>query len=141
MRESEQVRQFVRFQKTADGIYFACIEPIYNVLPCNADFFADRFADQTWIIYDVKRKYALYYDLHKTEIVKFDNLQIDTATGRLSPEQADAGEIDFQQLWQQYLKDITIKERINLKLQRQHMPKRFWKYLPEKYQNIQQNDV
>ena len=131
-KEAERMRQFVRFQKTADGIFFACIEPLYNVLPFAAEFFEDRFADQQWIIYDVKRKYALYYDLNKTEEVFFDQLLIDTDTGKLSEEQSDKSEIDFQKLWKQYFKSITIKERINLKLQRQHMPRRFWKYLPEK---------
>ena len=44
-REAEKMKQFVRFQKTADGVFFAYIEPLYNVLPCVSDFFEDRFAD------------------------------------------------------------------------------------------------
>ncbi|MDR1181486.1 MAG: DUF4130 domain-containing protein, partial [Bacteroidales bacterium] len=38
----------------------------------------------------------------------------------------------FQATWKQYLQSISIKERKNPNLQRQHMPKRFWKYLTEK---------
>jgi probable DNA metabolism protein len=38
----------------------------------------------------------------------------------------------FQKLWKAYFKSLTIKERINPKLQRQHLPKRYWKYLTEK---------
>lgn len=131
-REEEKMRQFVRFQKTADGIFFACMEPRYDVLPLTADFFEDRFADQQWIIYDVKREYGLYYNLRKTEIVRFNHLQVSPDTGRLTREQMDDSELDFQDLWRQYFKSAAIKERINLKLQRQHMPKRFWKYLTEK---------
>lgn len=131
-REEEKMRQFVRFQKTSDGVFFACIEPLYNVLPLSSPFFEDRFAAQSWIIYDVKRKYALYYDLNKTEEVYFDNFQLDVKTGKLSENQLDVYEIDFQKLWKQYFKSVSIKERRNLKLQRQHMPKRFWKYLTEK---------
>lgn len=131
-REEEKMRQFVRFQKTVDGIFFACMEPRYNVLPLTVDFFEDRFADQQWIIYDIKRGYGLYYDLKKTEIVRFDQLQLLPDTGQLSPEQMDAYERDFQDLWRQYFKSAAIKERINPKLQRQHMPRRFWKYLTEK---------
>jgi hypothetical protein len=43
-----------------------------------------------------------------------------------------ADEEMFQELWKGYFKAMTIKERINPRLQRQHMPKRFWKYLTEK---------
>ena len=131
-REEEKIRQFVRFQKTADGIFFACIEPLFNILPLSADFFQDRFADQQWIIYDMKRNYGLYYDLQKTDIVQFETPPVSLDTGQLSPEQMDAYEQDFQKLWRQYFKSAAIKERTNLKLQRQHMPRRFWKYLTEK---------
>lgn len=130
-REEERIRQFVRFQKTSEGVFFACIEPQYNILPLSVEFFEDRFADQQWILYDAKRQYGIYYNLEKTETVHFENLKV-TSTGQLSAEQIDLYEIDFQNLWRQYFKSTTIKERINLKLQRQHMPKRFWKYLTEK---------
>jgi probable DNA metabolism protein len=132
MREEERVRQFVRFQKTVDGLFFACIEPAYNVLLLTKDFFETRFADQPWLIYDVRRKYGLYYNLRETSVVHFPQPLFSTDTGQLSPEQMDNCEIDFQHLWQQYFRSATIHERINPKLQRQFMPKRFWKYLTEK---------
>ncbi len=131
-REAERMRMFVRFQKTADGIFFAPIEPMYNVLPLVVDFFEDRFADQQWIIYDVKRKYGLYYDLHKTVEVTFDNIAFNFETGKLNDMQAAEDEKLFQQLWKNYFKAISIKERTNLKLHTQHLPRRFWKFLPEK---------
>jgi probable DNA metabolism protein len=135
-REEEKVRQFVRFQKTADGVFFACIEPIYNVLLSTKDFFEDRFADQSWLIYDVRRQYGLYYDRKETNVVRFDRLNFSPDTGQLLPEQMDGCEIDFQELWRQYFRSTAIKERINLRLQRQFMPKRFWKYLTEKNGNL-----
>ena len=131
-REEERIRQFVRFQKTADGMFFAVMDPAYNVLPLTARFFKTRYADQKWIVYDTKRDYGLYYDLKTVETVNFDQLQIDKESGRLSAEKLDEYEKAFQDLWRDYLKAITIRERRNLKLQRQHMPKRFWKYLTEK---------
>jgi probable DNA metabolism protein len=132
IREEERVRQFVRFQKTADNIYFAVIEPVYNVLLLTANFFKTRYADQQWIVYDVKRKYGLFYDLNTVETVYFDNLDISLTTGNINPEKLDESELVFRDLWKDYLKAITIRERINPKLQRQHMPVRFWKYLTEK---------
>ena len=131
-REEERMRQFVRFQKTADGLFFAVMDPAYNVLPLTARFFKTRYADQQWIIYDVKREYGLYYDLNTVETVHFDQLPATLETGKLSSDKLDEYEVAFQDLWKDYLKAITIRERHNLKLQRQHMPKRFWKYLTEK---------
>ena len=131
-REAERMRQFVRFQKTADDFYFAAIKPLYDVLPMVSEHFEDRFADQQWIIYDIKRKYALYYNLHKTEVVYFNDLKIDIQTGKLHRDVLAEGESFFQSGWRQYLRSISIKERKNLRLQRQFMPKRFWNYLTEK---------
>jgi len=131
-REEERMRQFVRFQKTADGIFFAVMDPKHNVLPLSARFFRTRFADQQWIIYDIRRKYGLFYDLKTVETVQFNHLDISLETGKLTTEKLDDYELAFQNLWKDYLKAITINERKNLKLQRQHLPKRFWKYLTEK---------
>lgn len=130
--EANRMKQFVRFQKTADDIFFASLEPRYDVLPLVVDFFEDRFADQRWILYDLIRNYGLYYDLNKTEEVHFDNLEVSRENGKLAANLLNSEEIDFQQLWKSYIKSTTIRERINLKLQRQHMPKRFWRFLTEK---------
>jgi probable DNA metabolism protein len=132
MRETERMRQFVRFQKTADGMYFSVMEPLYNVLPLCIDFFQNRYADQQWLIYDTRRNFGLFYDLQKTEIVSFDKLDAAVLSGQLTAEQTDESELEFQKLWKDYLNAVTIRERKNLRLQRQFMPKRFWKYLVEK---------
>ncbi|MDL2241518.1 TIGR03915 family putative DNA repair protein [Bacteroidales bacterium OttesenSCG-928-L03] len=130
--EANRMKQFVRFQKTGDVMFFALIEPDYNVLPLCYRFFEDRYADQAWIIYDRKRHYGVYYDLKKTEVVYFEKPEAFLQAGKLSQEKLDEQEQAFQKLWKNYLGAITIKERKNLKLQRQHMPVRYWKYLTEK---------
>jgi probable DNA metabolism protein len=38
----------------------------------------------------------------------------------------------YQRLWQQYFTSVNIAARKNTKLHIQHMPKRYWKFLPEK---------
>lgn len=131
-QEANRAIQFVRFQKSADDIYFAPIAPIHNVLPLVIHHFTDRFADQKWVIYDTKRQYGFYYDLKTAQEVTFDHLQIEETTGRLSPEAMAEDEKLFQKMWKEYFKSLTIKERINPKLHRQNLPRRFWKYLPEK---------
>ncbi|MDH8701376.1 putative DNA metabolism protein [Dysgonomonadaceae bacterium PH5-43] len=130
--EANRLKQFVRFQKTADGIFFAVMDPKCNVLPICSDFFKERYADQPWIIYDTKRNYGLYYNLDSVETVNFDKLPVSILSGKLNQEQQDEDERAFQALWKDYLKAVTINERKNLRLQRQNMPKRFWKYLIEK---------
>ena len=125
-----KIIQFVRFQKTSDGIYFAPISPDFNVISLVADHFKERYADQPWIIYDTKRKFGLYYDLHKIEEITFSEEPVDSS-GKLKAEQTDADEQLYQRMWKNYFKTMAIKERINPKLQRQHMPVRFWKYLTE----------
>jgi len=128
-REGEHVRQFVRFQKAGDNTFFAPVTPKYNCLPLALSYFKDRFADQKWIVYDQKRGYGFYYDLHKVIEI---NLPNDPMTGgQLNEAMMAEDEKKFQLLWRGYHKALTIKERINPKLQRQHMPRRFWKYLIE----------
>lgn len=129
--EQQYLKQFVRFQKADDGIFFAPVLPVHNVLPLVIGHFADRFSDQKWLIYDVKRKYGYYYDLHTTAEVTLDDDE-HLLNGKLDEALMAKDEKLFQELWKGYFKSMTIKERINPKLQRQHMPKRFWKYLTEK---------
>ncbi|MES2689093.1 MAG: DUF4130 domain-containing protein, partial [Bacteroidota bacterium] len=38
----------------------------------------------------------------------------------------------YRQLWAGYFKHTNIPSRKNIKLHLQHVPKRYWKYLPEK---------
>lgn len=129
--ESLHLIQFVRFQKAADGIFFAPVAPLYNSLPLTLHYFTDRFADQRWLIYDLNRKYGYYYDLKRaSEVTLADDTHL--LSGKLDDACMAEDETLFQEFWRGYVKALTIKERINLKLQRQHMPRRFWKYLTEK---------
>ena len=126
--------QFVRFQKAADGTYFAAVEPEKNVLPLITGHFKDRFADQCWLIYDIKRAYGYYYDLKEVRNVVFgeDSREGHLVTGILDESLMDKDEKLFQQLWKTYFKAICIKERLNPRKHRQDMPVRYWKYLTEK---------
>lgn len=130
-REKHRMEAFVRFKLTNDDIYFANIEPDFDVLPLISKHFKSRYADQKWIIYDLKRQYGLYYDLEKVEMMNltwpanFDPTQ--TTTEFFTPS-----EIEFQTLWQNYFQSTNIVARKNTKLHIQHVPKRYWKYLSEK---------
>jgi len=131
-READRIRMFTRFQKTAEKSYFASFSPQYNVLPLIIPHFADRFADQDWIIYDLKRNYGFYSNSEETIRISFDSLPVNPVTGQLEEPFHDPDERQFQMLWRKYYESITIEHRRNYKLHRQMLPKRFWKYLPEK---------
>lgn len=130
-REKHRMEAFVRFRLTRDGIYFAAIEPDFNVLPLIKDHFKNRYADQKWIIYDLKRRFGIAYDLSK---VSYITLDLDPEIGISGAPEAffHTSEIAFQELWNQYFTSTNIKSRANSKLHLQHLPKRYWKYLTEK---------
>lgn len=131
-KEAQRINQFVRFQKTVEGSYYASFAPLYNVLPLCLPHFQDRFADQQWIIYDLKRNYGFLYNLKNVMRIVFDELNVNPQNGRLHASLLDDDEKLFQQLWRQYFHSICIQERKNDKVHRQFLPRRFWKYLPEK---------
>ncbi|MUH34443.1 DNA metabolism protein [Zobellia amurskyensis] len=130
-REKHRMEAFVRFQLTKDEIYFANIEPDFDVLPLISKHFRSRYADQQWLIYDVKRKYGIYFDLDQVEIISLDLNEIHTNSLNKSAHFEDE-EYNYQDLWNNYFRSTNIKSRINLKLHTQHVPKRYWKYLSEK---------
>jgi len=131
--ERHRLLQFVRFQKASDGTFFAPVEPLYNVLPLTIRHFRDRFADQPWLIYDIKRKYGFYYDLTSVEEVTFEEeTQAHLITGILQDHQIAKDEKLFQDLWKTYFKAICIKERLNPRKHKQDIPFRYCKPPTEK---------
>lgn len=131
-KEAMRMMQFIRFQRTRDDIYFAPVSPDYDVLPMISGQFKNRFADQSWLIYDLKRDYGFFYDLRTVEEVVLNDKSFNTFNGSMLPDMLQEDELAYRSVWKEYCKSIVIKERLNLKLQRQHMPKRYWKFLPEK---------
>lgn len=130
-REAHRMTAFVRFKLTKDNLFYAIVEPDYNVLPLITAHFKGRYADQRWLIYDAKRKYGIYYDLETVSTVELD-FREGTDSGKAIAEICDEREEFFQELWRRYFSSVNIKARKNMKLHIQHMPKRYWKYLTEK---------
>lgn len=128
-RERHRMQAFIRFQSSTDGIYFAVIDPDFNVLPLIITFFKDRYADQEWMIYDTKRNYGVMYNgTTIEEVVLTDSTaQLDSNPITLTEE-----ELKYQNLWKGYFTSTNIVERKNMKLHLRHVPRRYWKYLIEK---------
>lgn len=131
-REKHRMEAFIRFQKMADDIFYASIEPDFNVLPLLLPHFKRRYADQRWIIYDIKRGYGIYYDLKEAEFIQMD-FASGKQPGKTIISSYSEDESLYQALWKDYFKHVNIPARKNTKLHLQHVPKRYWKHLTEKF--------
>ena len=134
-REKHRIEAFVRFRQTADDLYYATVEPDFNVLPLITTHFEKRYADQLWLIYDMARNYGIYYDLHSVSVVEVGFKQLlskaRNTDGLLNV--LNGQEKEYERLWQNYFRSVNIASRKNPKLHRQHMPLHYWKYLTEKH--------
>ncbi|WP_291563903.1 MULTISPECIES: TIGR03915 family putative DNA repair protein [unclassified Clostridium] len=123
--ERHSMLGFVRFKKIGDNHYYSAIEPDHNILTLIAPHFSSRFSNENFIIHDLKRNLAI--------INKNNTWSIDVFTkedGKVFLNAKDEGE--YETLWKNYFNSTSISSRENLKLQRQHMPIRYWKHLTEK---------
>ncbi|MFC2140188.1 TIGR03915 family putative DNA repair protein [Candidatus Auribacterota bacterium] len=125
--ETQRMKGFVRFAQLKDEIYYAKIKTDYFILPLIAPHFKARISDQKWVIHDVKREQAAFYDQKKIII---SPITIDKTLEYTDQEK------EYQALWRQYFKKIAIQERTNLKLQQHFVPKKYRKYLVEMEESI-----
>ena len=126
-REAHRMKGFIRFQQTGQDQYLALIAPHYDVLPLIRRHFESRFADQKWIIYDKLRNYGLCYDRHHAH-----ELRLDAADLKASCNERHGDEQLCQSLWQRYYAAVNIPQRNNPRLHLRQLPRRYWRYLPEK---------
>lgn len=113
----------VRFTKVEDDFYVSEIEPKYDVVTLLESHFRQRQPNMRWVIYDSKRKYGIYYDKVRTQIVQVPD------TSQFSKYQSQD---QFISLWQSYYNTMAIKERLNPKLLKRCLPVRYWSHLPER---------
>ena len=123
---------FVRFQETSEGLLFAAIEPDHDILSLIAPHFARRFGNQTWVIYDSRRDKGIFYKKPEMHEITLSDKQFDSITGDLLQTAKAEYEDLYRSLWKAYYKAINIPERKNTRLMLRLLPRRYWKYLPEK---------
>ena len=119
--EVHRMMGLLRFSPNADGEFIARCAPDHFILPALAEFFTARFGETAWSIIDEKRGIALRRLPPKEAQIIL--LEEDTTTDKNSDE--------WEELWKHYHKTINNEDRNNPNLQRQIMPQRYWKYLPE----------
>jgi DNA polymerase len=119
-REIHKMHAFVRFREIVhegERRYVAWFEPEHYVLPAAAPFFVRRFANMRWSILTPDR--SAHWDL---EALAFGP----------GGHRADAPADDAQEaLWRTYYASIFNPARLSVATMRAHMPKRFWRNLPE----------
>lgn len=119
--EAHLLLGFVRFADHR-GVLMATITPKNFVLPLIAPHFADRYSQETFVIYDHTHHVALVYSEGRAELA-------DAPQG-LIPAHSET-ELFYQRLWKQFYQTIAIKERTNHRCRMTHMPKRYWENMVE----------
>lgn len=132
--ELHRYKGLTRFRELRDGTLWAPLQPTYNILAPLAWHFARRIPQPAWVLYDLTRDYGIGWDGARHRQVMLDAALV--ARLRAHPAAADeivsAAEMQYQALWRSFFKNISVAGRKNLRLQRQHMPQRYWRFLVEK---------
>jgi probable DNA metabolism protein len=123
--ETHRLLGFLRFRPAGNGLYIARCAPDHFTLPALAEHFSRRFGETPWAIIDEKRGLCLCR-LAGTP----PKLCAANATAPL-PAIETPRLNDWENLWKQYHKTISIESRNNPELQGRFIPKRYRKYLPE----------
>ncbi len=120
-RDLHKMHVFLRFREVNDLVvgerFVAWFEPEHFIVEETAQFFVDRFTSLDWTI--LTPKGSLWWD------------RIELAIGPPA-QRSDAPETDaFEIGWRTYYQSTFNPARTNLNQMRQHMPKKYWRNLPE----------
>lgn len=119
-RETHKFKGFTRFMDFNNFLY-AKINPTNNVLPLLLNYFSNRLKNEYFIIEDVNRDILGIYNKKRYYLVDGNNYRVNIKK-----------ESDYiTNLWQVFFKNISIKERTNLRNQMNLMPKKYWQYIIE----------
>lgn len=122
--EAHYHNEFLRFSNIRKNILISHIEPKSNVLTLIAPHFADRLPSENWIIVDDKRNTAIVHPMNQDYyLTSLSEKEID----QLSEKTDDP----FIELWKGFFDHIGIKERKNLRCQRNMLPLWYRKHMPE----------
>ena len=121
LRDLHKMHAFLRFRETVDPDgaphFVAWFEPEHHILEAVADFFVERFRGMRWSI--LTPIGALHWDR-------------ETLTVGPPAKKEDAPDSDaFEAAWRRYYESTFNPARANPKLMRQHMPRKYWRNLPE----------
>jgi len=126
--EIHRLMGLLRFAPVTSGAeygeeYVAKCAPDHLVLPAFGQYFTARFGETAWSIIDEKRGIRL-------RRLPGENINI-SVFNNINNENSKNCTDKWSDLWKHYHKTINNEERDNPNLQRQLMPRRYWKYLNE----------
>lgn len=119
-------REILRFSELESGILFSQIEPQNQILTCLGDHFSNRFPLENWMIYDRTHKMFLVHQESQHWVLVLNEELNEEAMRKVSTAEAM-----YVNLWKGFFESISIKERENYDLQRQHIPLRYRGHITE----------
>lgn len=120
--EIHRLKGLIRFFELEDGILYSQIEPDHDIVEFLAYHFTDRYKNEPFIIHDMRRDKALVAYQREWYVTHFTK---ESVTGYSQAEH------EYSRLWKKYFDTIAIKERTNLRGQKNLMPQRYWKNMTE----------
>lgn len=120
--EIHKMHGFIRFMETESGALYAPFSPDNDICDLLVPHFQARLPQFPFVLHDVKRQKAAVYDGKNTFVAPLVQAEILLA----------ADENAWQNLWKEYYGAVNIPCRERLKQMRGYMPKRYWKFLPER---------
>ena len=114
-----ETHHFIEFLRFSDcgGVLTAVISPKAFVLPYLQGHFCERYAVETFLIYDRTHRAALIWKDRRARMVPVEDFR---------PPKPDADERQYRALWQRFYNTIAIPARENPRCRMNHCPKRYW---------------
>lgn len=119
-RDLHKMHAFLRFRRvstTADERFVAWFEPDHFILEATAQFFIDRFRGLVWSI------------LTPIGSLHWDGAELRHGAAGIRHEAST--EDAFEAGWASYYASTFNPARLNTGLMQQHMPKKYWRNMPE----------
>jgi len=121
LHDLHKMHAFLRFRETADPDggerFVAWFEPEHDILAATAHFFIERFRSMRWSI--LTPGGSLHWDR--------EHLRFGPPAHKSDAPDGDA----FEAAWRRYYESTFNPARANPRAMRQHMPKKYWRNLPE----------
>lgn len=124
-REVHHFLGFLRFSQLENGVLVSVIHPKNNIISLLAPHFADRLPEEKFVIFDGFRNICALHMPGNPWILS-DLPDMDDNVIR----QLENNDL-YKDLWKVFFENIAVRERINLKLQRNNLPLRYRKDMTE----------
>ena len=120
--EAHKFKGFIRF-KDLNGVLYSEMEPENNILLILSNHFKNRLKNEYWIIKDKKRNIISIYNKKDFYITSSNDIDI----------KINLKDDYYEEMWKSFYKTVAIKERKNDRCRMNFMPKKYWKYIMNKY--------